>query len=232
MTNRLTAKIATTGTDVDFTADERTVSNLSDGVAAHVQYFGLIDGTPDSSNLLIVTASGAAKVDGSAVTQPISYSTGTSAASEFTRPADTTVYTFGDVVGTNAATYLTFANVTRLASSVGYIIGVQVATDNWLCRQALRLHLYNVAPTAIADNAVFEMEYTDKASYLGFIDLPACQSGPTSASGGATAVLNENFSYRIVSDSSKQIFGMLESRDGSTPTSGQKFYVSLTLETN
>jgi hypothetical protein len=45
----------------------------SDNVTGvHFQYFKLADGTLDSSNKLIVTAAGAAKVDGSAVTQPVS----------------------------------------------------------------------------------------------------------------------------------------------------------------
>lgn len=50
--------------------DERTDSSL--GGPAKVQYVALIDGTVDGANKLIVTSGGAAKVDGSASTQPVS----------------------------------------------------------------------------------------------------------------------------------------------------------------
>ena len=59
----------TPGSGKTILADEVTDGTLSTGVVA----FGkIMDGTLDSTNKLVVTAGGAAKVDGSATTQPVS----------------------------------------------------------------------------------------------------------------------------------------------------------------
>ncbi len=58
MADRTLVKTPATGTSLDVMTDERTVVLLSDDVPAKVQYIGLIDGTPDSSNLGIINEDG------------------------------------------------------------------------------------------------------------------------------------------------------------------------------
>jgi hypothetical protein len=41
---------------------------------------------------------------------------------------------------------------------------------------AFRLHLYSASPTAIADNAAFDLASGERATYMGFIDLPRLQT--------------------------------------------------------
>jgi hypothetical protein len=91
-----------------------------------------------------------------------------------TRPANTTAYTAGDVVGgviefagmgpAGAPLLLTdllvFYNVAALPAGMG----------------ALRLHLYSATPpSALADNAPFDLPAGDRAAYLTYVDLPTLQ---------------------------------------------------------
>jgi hypothetical protein len=59
----------TPGTGATVLADEVTDGTLGSGLAGFCK---IMDGTLDSTNKLVVSAGGAAKVDGSAVTQPVS----------------------------------------------------------------------------------------------------------------------------------------------------------------
>jgi hypothetical protein len=169
-----------------------------------------------------------------AATVAVTASLGVAAAAEITRPANATPYTFGDAISDNATAYMTLAGVTRVASSVGYISGIQLETDLRTSTQQVRVHLFSAAPTAIADNAPFTMLYANKAIALGFIDLPAFQSGPDNGSTSARTFLNDGLRFRIVSDASgsPSIYGLLEDRSASTPANTQKYYLSITMEKN
>lgn len=59
----------TAGTGSTIGMDEVVDATLG---TVKIGYGKIMDGTPDSTNKLIVSAAGAAKVDGSAVTQPVS----------------------------------------------------------------------------------------------------------------------------------------------------------------
>ncbi len=91
-----------------------------------------------------------------------------------TRPANITAYTAGDVVG----------GAIELAS-LGPAGGIVLLTDVLVFYNvaalpagmgALRLHLYSATPpSALADNAPFDLPAADRAAYLNYIDLPALQ---------------------------------------------------------
>jgi hypothetical protein len=92
-----------------------------------------------------------------------------------TRPNDTTAYAALDVVSTLAGSVLTFAGI-------GPAGGGKVILDSYSLRidaaaspagmGNFRLHLYNAAPTAIADNSPFNLPAADRSKYLGFIETP------------------------------------------------------------
>lgn len=90
------------------------------------------------------------------------------------RPANTTAYAAGDVVGgaieftalgpagglVLLTDVLVFYNVAALPAGMG----------------ALRLHLYSATPpSALADNAPFDLPAGDRAAYLTYVDLPTMQ---------------------------------------------------------
>lgn len=75
-----------------------------------------------------------------------------------------------------------------------------------------RLHLYNAAPTAIADNAAYNLPAGDRAKYLGYISL----STPVDL--GATLWAqddNINFSGKLAATS---LYGILQTVGAYAPT--------------
>lgn len=102
-----------------------------------------------------------------------------------TRPSNTTGYTAGDVIGiadsgtpANAGSAIhTLSNIGPsggyvLLQSVRLMIGLSSVTSGMA---AFRLHLYTESPTAILDNAAFNLVSGDVGKYAGYVDLPAPQ---------------------------------------------------------
>lgn len=93
-----------------------------------------------------------------------------------TRPSNTTTYTAGDVVGdTGGSAIITLSSI---GPSGGYVLVQSVSlifSDTAVISgmAAFRLHFYSVSPTAIADNAVFDLVSGERANYMGFVDLAA-----------------------------------------------------------
>jgi hypothetical protein len=100
---------------------------------------------------------------------------GYSASDSETRPNDSAPYLALDVVSTAVGAVMAFAGI-------GPSAGGKVIIDSFSLRIDVapfpagmgnfRLHLYNAAPTAIADNAPFDLPSGDRAKYLGFIETP------------------------------------------------------------
>lgn len=132
----------------------------------------------------------------------------------FTRPADVTAYTALDVVGATAAA-LTFTSGGGPLSWFS-IIGLEVQVNQATAAATVfRLHLYSVTPpSALADNAAFDVPAGDRASYLGFVDTAtAVDFGSTNYA--VNAVVDKM--VRVSEGSS--IFGYLQAITGFTPES-------------
>jgi hypothetical protein len=106
------------------------------------------------------------------MSQPIS-STGYSASVSVTRPANTNTYGVGDVVGATAAAW----SFPLMGPSGGQIMITSASLEIDLTAvpagmTSFRLHLYSVTPpSALADEATWDLPSGDRASYLGYIDL-------------------------------------------------------------
>lgn len=89
----------------------------------------------------------------------------------FTRPADTTAYTAGDVVGG----VLRFLGAATTPGSELLVTSHDLRIDVASIPSGMtsfRLHLYkDTPPSALADNAAFDIPAGDRASYLGYLDL-------------------------------------------------------------
>lgn len=141
-------------------------------------------------------------------------STVTSATS--TRPNDTTAYTALDVVGTSPATNIEFANVTSVAGNFVVITGVSLRVDVASIpsgMSSLRLHLYNSAPTAIADNTAFNLPSADRSKYLGYVDID------TPLDLGDTLYIENLNINKQVKTVTTSIFGILQTIGAYTPSS-------------
>jgi hypothetical protein len=151
---------------------------------------------------------------------------GLSASDTQTRPDNTTAYDALDVVGQDPADNITFGEFAGVAG--GHVI----LTGAWLRLNknavpsgmgAFRLHLYNAAPTAIADLGAFNLIAADRAKYLGYIDLPTpIDIGDTLWS----QVENVNKKVKFASGS-KYLYGVLQTIAGYTPASQDVVVVGL-----
>jgi hypothetical protein len=101
-------------------------------------------------------------------------SSSTSISGTQTRPDNTTPYSINDVVGTDAATNGTLANIAPVAGGAILINSIGLRIDAAAIPSGMgnyAIHLFNAAPTAIADNAAWVLADADRAKYLGAITL-------------------------------------------------------------
>jgi hypothetical protein len=137
----------------------------------------------------------------------------------FTRPANTTAYTAGDVVSdsTSAPTIFEFTNigyaggrVVLQSASLRIDVGSVPAGMG-----AFRLHLYTSSPTAINDNAAFNLPAADRSKYVGYVELTTPQD-----LGDTLWSQTDYIGLQIKLDSaSTSLYGILETRSAFTPTS-------------
>lgn len=146
------------------------------------------------------------------------------AAVTLTRPSNTTAYSAGDVIGVadsvtpaNAGSaIITLANIgpaggSVLIQSVQLLIGNSTAPPS-----AFRLHLYTESPTAILDNAAFDLVAGDVGKYVDYVDLPSPQDF------GSTAFTSASYAGTQIklATGSTSLFAELQARSGYTPASG------------
>lgn len=161
------------------------------------------------------------------------------ASAEFTRPADTTAYTARDVVSnsTGASTLMQF-DIARVAGGSGYIAKARLITNNKAPTPRLRLWLYTIStPTVAADNAAFTLLWANRANRLGYIDFPALSTEDPTGSDSASSIATSGTAFTIplafiCAAGDTKLYGLLETLDAFTPTSGQQFYVELTADCN
>lgn len=135
-----------------------------------------------------------------------------------TRPSNTTAYTAGDVVGdTGGSAILTLSNI---GPSGGYVLiqsAALIFSDSSVPSgmSAFRVHFYNASPTAIADNAAFDLVSGDRASYMGFIEFAA----PLDL--GSTIYTQVDYPGRLIklAAGSSTLYAEIETRGAYTPVS-------------
>lgn len=143
-----------------------------------------------------------------------------------TRPSNTTGYTAGDVIGiadsgTPANAGSAIHTLTNIGPSGGFILlqsASLVFSDSTVISgmAGFRVHLYSASPTAILDNAVFDLASGERATYMGYFDLP------TPVDLGSTIYTQVDSIGRMVklAAASTSIFAEIETRGTYTPASG------------
>jgi hypothetical protein len=148
----------------------------------------------------------------------------------FNRPSNTTAYTAGDVVGATGGSAI--HTLTTAGPSGGYVLiqSIAMATHDTSVPAGMasfRIHFYNASPTAIADNAPFDLLTADHGKYLGYVDLPAPQDF------GSSIYTQTDYPGRLVklAASSTSLFIEIETKGAFTPVSAVTFDLAiLTLE--
>lgn len=182
---------------------------------AAVTSVGIVDGVPVSGTGDVMT------IDALAA-QLASYTTAVS----LTRTADTSAYAANDVVGaaTGSTAALTFAGMGISASRI-MITGASLEIDAAAIisgETSYDLHLYNVTPpSALGDNAPFDLPSGDRASYLGKIPLGSPQDL------GSTLYVEAQNINKQVKLSGTGLFGYLVTAGAYTPTSARVHVVTL-----
>lgn len=130
-----------------------------------------------------------------------------------TRPNNTTAYDALDVLGTDPASVIEFANIAPQGGGTIVLLyaSLMINVGSGGPSQT-RLHLYSSAPTAIADNAAYNLPSGDRASYLGYVTLGA----PIDL--GDTMFVEDDYLRKTVIASSSSLFAIAQSVSGFTPT--------------
>lgn len=150
-----------------------------------------------------------------------------------TRPSNTTGYTAGDVIGiadsgTPANAGSAIHTLTTIGPSGGYILlqsAALIFSDSSVISGmgAFRVHLYGSSPTAILDNAAFDLVSGDRAAYMGYFDLPA----PLDL-GSSLYTQADSIGRQIkLASASTSLFVEIETRGAYTPASGSTIELRL-----
>lgn len=152
----------------------------------------------------------------------------------FTRPANTTAYTSGDLVANDT----TAISVVPVALSVGRggfrITNVRLETSNTTTTNAtFRIHFFESSPTvANGDNGALSINLAD---YVGYVDMPTLSAATNGKYGvrhseEASAYMGGTASGLYGYASSTYIYALVEARAAYTPASAEVFYVTATVE--
>lgn len=158
------------------------------------------------------------------------------AAVAMTRPANTTAYAAGDMIGrADAGTPANAGDAIMEFTEIGPKGGaVRIAAVDLLVAQAANtgmgnftLHLYNAAPAAKLDNAAFDLEAADRTKYLGSVLI-----GTPADLGSALYVENSDLKGKIVKLGAEatSLWGVLVGAGTDTPTSGGVYTTKLTTQ--
>lgn len=156
---------------------------------------------------------------------------------EKTRPANTTDYGANDVISesdTNGTgTAWTFTGPGRS----GYIVGATVITDDASLTPSMTLFLFTKTPTGeLDDNAAntSPVYATDvpvaagAAGWIGHIDFDAMESLSATASWSLASLGSAgNLAIPYSTVATDALYGVLITRGAFTPSSGQKFAITL-----
>ena len=146
----------------------------------------------------------------------------------FTRPADTTTYSSGDLVANSttagSVTPLSFS-LFRAPQGQTILMRVRIAkTGTSTTNATFRVHLYQASPTvANGDNGAWS---SDKAGdYLGNIDVGSMFAFTDGAAGFGSAAAGAEMRVRLAAGAT--IYGLIEARGAYTPANAEVFTVTL-----
>jgi hypothetical protein len=174
--------------------------------------------TIDGESLSVSDDGGSLTVDGKAFRS----------VATITRPSNTTAYTAGDVVGDTGGSAI--ISLTSVGPSGGFVLVQSISlvfSDSVVPSGmgAFRIHMYSASPTAIADNAAFDLVSGDRATYMGYIDLPA----PLDL--GSTIYTQTDYPGRLIklAAASTTLFVEIETRGAYTPVSASTVSIRMNL---
>lgn len=154
----------------------------------------------------------------------------------FTRPADTTAYTSGDVVGNSttpsAVAPLEFAGMVRAAIHSGILYGVEMDDQNNAPTPGeFELWLFKASLTVGADNVPAQASWNDSANLLAVVPLYTSYLLNQNAGGAGIRRYQSGFlgiPYTAAANGS--LYGILVARSAYTPIASEAFRITLRAE--
>ena len=150
------------------------------------------------------------------------------ATANFTRPADTTAYAFGDLVANSttagSVTPLTIA-AARANDQPGQIIaGTLRKSGTGVTNPFFRVHLYRVSPTVTnGDNGAFS---TPIANWLGCMDVTVAQVGTDGCIGNCVPFGLPSIPF-LPATGTQNVFALIEARGAYAPANAEVFTLEL-----
>lgn len=155
-----------------------------------------------------------------------------SSTATFTRPANTTTYTAGDVMSdsTSAPTVMTFRSV--LKEGCGAIQQAYLLDSaNQTLLLGAELWLFSTAPVATNDNAAITFTDAELAFLVGVIDFAVADGKiglATSGAGGNAINVQSALGIPVkLPGSNNDLYGVLVARNAYVPVSGEIFTITL-----
>jgi hypothetical protein len=151
--------------------------------------------------------------------------------SSITRPANSTAYATGQVVGTAITGIITIANAARLKAGSGVVIGLTLLDEaNQTTKGDFDIFLFDTAPAAQVDQAAFAPSNSEMEACLGVIQFTG--TGARIANAGAGAAGNviypsnmTNYTTFVCGAGAKDIYAVIVARSAYIPVSGEKFTI-------
>jgi hypothetical protein len=151
----------------------------------------------------------------------------------YTRPADTTQYTAGDVLSnsTSAPTVLTFkAAIKNGHSTLKAAWCIDSAAE--ATKPDLELWLFHTSPAAVNDNAAFTITDAEALTFVGVVDF-AVATFKASALNSVCQKLALDIPLRGAidprADKTQDLYGIVVVRNTYTPVSGEVFTFVLAM---
>lgn len=198
----------TSGTTLNGVLEAQTDTNTALGVPGDSAWSG------SGSGAVIAILK---KIAGGAVSSLPSQ--GYTSAATITRPANTTAYTANDVLGGA----ITFTAAGPSAGGDLIVTSVELEADIAAIPSGMTsfsLYLYNVTPpSAIADNAAFDIPSGDRASFLGKIAL-----GTPVDEGSTLYIRTDQVNAHLKVASGGSLFGYVVTAGAFTPAGNSEVY--------
>jgi hypothetical protein len=152
--------------------------------------------------------------------------TGYSIVTSVTRTNDTNVYAANDIIGaaTGSTAALSFGTLGPSGQEVMITsVGLEIDAAAVIAGEtSYRLYLYNITPpSALGDNAAWDLGAGDRASYLGYVDLG------TPVDLGSTLYVEANGLNKQIKMAGTGVFGYLVTIGTYTPTASRVYTVTL-----
>ena len=145
------------------------------------------------------------------------------AQASFTRPANTTAYAAGDVVNGDG---VLVPIALPAGQAGGTITSVRLTkSGEVLTLSTFRVHFFSASFAIPADNAIMTALHANRASYLGFVDLPIMVNDGT----GSGAAFTKDDDVRIPF-SSETVYAVIVAVGAYTPASAEVFNLGIGIE--